>query len=145
MAGGHLQVQATPYGDTLPETGTLTFLDNTVDNTTGTIKLKATFVNPDHRLWPGQFATVSLRLAEDENATVVPAQAVQTGQSGDYIFVIDAQMRAQSRAVKVARTVGSEAVISSGISPGDTVVTDGQLRLIPGIMVHIKDTSAAGS
>ncbi len=145
MAGGHLQVQATPYGDTAAETGTLTFLDNTVDNTTGTIKLKATFVNPDHRLWPGQFATVSLRLAEDENATVVPTQAVQTGQNGDYIFVIDAQMRAQSRVVKVARTVGSEAVISSGISPGDTVVTDGQLRLIPGIMVQIKDNSAAGS
>ncbi|MGH9699160.1 MAG: efflux RND transporter periplasmic adaptor subunit [Candidatus Acidiferrales bacterium] len=145
MAGGRLQVQATPYGDTSGETGTLTFLDNAVDNTTGTIKLKATFVNLDHRLWPGQFSTVSLRLAEDENATVVPAEAVQTGQSGDYIFVIDAQMRAQSRVVKVARTVGTEAVISSGISPGDTVVTDGQLRLIPGIMVQIKDNSAAGS
>jgi multidrug efflux system membrane fusion protein len=144
MAGGRLQIQATPYGDTTAEVGYLTFVDNTVDNTTGTIKLKGTFANTDHRLWPGQFSTVALRLAEDENATVVPTQAVQTGQSGDFVFVIDSDQRAESRPVKVARTIGAEAVISKGIAPGETVVTDGQLRLIPGVKVQIK-TAAAGS
>jgi len=143
MAGGRLQIQATPYGDTTPEVGYLTFVDNTVDNTTGTIKLKGTFANTDHRLWPGQFSTVALRLAEDENATVVPTQAVQTGQSGDFVFVIDSDQRAESRPVKVARTIGAEAVISKGIAPGETVVTDGQLRLIPGVKVQIK-TAANG-
>ena len=91
-----------------------------------------------HRLWPGQFSTVSLRLSEDENATVVPAQAVQTGQAGDFVFVINSDQRAESRPVKVARTLGAESVIAKGVEPGETVVTDGQLRLIPGIKVQIK-------
>jgi membrane fusion protein, multidrug efflux system len=138
MAGGRLQIEATPYGDTLAEVGYLTFVDNTVDNTTGTIKLKGTFANTDHRLWPGQFSTVSLRLSEEENATVVPTQAVQTGQSGDFVFVIKPDQTAESRPVKVARTLGTESVIAKGIEPGETVVTDGQLRLIPGIKVQIK-------
>jgi multidrug efflux system membrane fusion protein len=138
MAGGRLQIEATPYGDTAAEVGYLTFVDNTVDNTTGTIKLKGTFANTDHRLWPGQFSTVSLRLSEEENATVVPTQAVQTGQSGDFVFVIKADQTAESRPVKVARTLGTESVIAKGIEPGETVVTDGQLRLIPGIKVQIK-------
>jgi membrane fusion protein, multidrug efflux system len=140
MAGGRLQVEATPYGDTKAEVGLLTFVDNTVDNTTGTIKLKGTFTNDDHRLWPGQFSTVSLRLSEEENATVVPSQAVQTGQTGDFVFVVKSDMSAESRPVKVARTIGGDAVISQGIQPGETVVTDGQLRLIPGIKVQIKPT-----
>jgi membrane fusion protein, multidrug efflux system len=144
MAGGRLQIEATPYGDTAPETGYLTFVDNTVDNTTGTIKLKGTFENTDHRLWPGQFSTVALRLSEQENATVVPTQAVQTGQSGDFVFVIKPDQTAESRPVKVARTLGTEAVIAKGIEPGETVVTDGQLRLIPGIKVQIK-TAPQGS
>jgi membrane fusion protein, multidrug efflux system len=138
MAGGRLQIEATPYGDTVPEKGYLTFVDNTVDNTTGTIKLKGTFDNTDHRLWPGQFANVSLRLSEEENATVVPTQAVQTGQTGDFVFVINSDQRAESRPVKVARTLGAESVIAKGIDPGETVVTDGQLRLIPGVKVQIK-------
>ena len=138
MAGGRLQIEATPYGDTVAEVGYLTFVDNTVDNTTGTIKLKGTFANTDHRLWPGQFSTVSLRLSEEENATVVPTQAVQTGQSGDFVFVIKPDQTAESRPVKVARTLGTESVIAKGIEPGETVVTDGQLRLIPGIKVQIK-------
>jgi multidrug efflux system membrane fusion protein len=144
MAGGRLQIEATPYGDTAPEPGYLTFVDNTVDNTTGTIKLKGTFANADHRLWPGQFSNVSLRLSEDENATVVPTQAVQTGQTGDFVFVINSDQRAESRPVKVARTLGAEAVIAKGIEPGETVVTDGQLRLIPGVKVQIK-TAAPGN
>jgi len=86
MNQGKLRVEATPYGDTQPEIGYLTFVDNNVDTTTGTIKLKATFENSDHRLWPGQFSTVLLRMAQDENATVVPSQAVQTGQRGDIIW-----------------------------------------------------------
>jgi len=138
MDGGRLQIEATPYGDTAAEVGYLTFVDNTVDNTTGTIKLKGTFANTDHRLWPGQFSTVSLRLSEEENATVVPTQAVQTGQSGDFVFVIKPDQTAESRPVKVARTLGTESVIAKGIEPGETVVTDGQLRLIPGIKVQIK-------
>jgi membrane fusion protein, multidrug efflux system len=137
MAKGSLQVQATPYGDTMPEVGELTFVDNTVDNTTGTIKLKAKFENTDHRLWPGQFSTVTLRLAQDENATVVPSQAVQTGTKGDYIYVVKSDSTAEQRPVRVARTIAGDAVISSGIEPGDTVVTDGQLRLIPGMKVEI--------
>jgi multidrug efflux system membrane fusion protein len=144
MTAGRLQIEATPYGDTAPETGYLTFVDNTVDNTTGTIKLKGTFENADHRLWPGQFSTVALRLSEQENATVVPAQAVQTGQNGDFVFVIKPDQTAESRPVKVARTLGAESVIAKGIEPGETVVTDGQLRLIPGIKVQIK-TAPQGS
>jgi membrane fusion protein, multidrug efflux system len=144
MAAGRLRIEATPYGDTTPETGYLTFVDNTVDNTTGTIKLKGTFENTDHRLWPGQFSTVALRLSEQENATVVPTQAVQTGQNGDFVFVIKPDQTAESRPVKVARTLGTESVIAKGIEPGETVVTDGQLRLIPGIKVQIK-TAPHGS
>lgn len=142
MTGGRLKVQATPYGDTKPETGLLTFIDNTVDNTTGTIKLKGTFANDDHRLWPGQFSTVTLRLSEEENAVVVPSQAIQTGQSGDFVFVVKADSTAESRTVKVARTIGGDAVVSQGLQPGETVVTDGQLRLLPGIKVQIKPTQA---
>jgi membrane fusion protein, multidrug efflux system len=145
MTGGRLQIQATPYGETTAETGYLTFVDNNVDNTTGTIKLKGTFPNSDHRLWPGQFSTVSLRLAEEEKAIVVPSQAVQTGASGDFIFVVKSDDTAESRPVKVARQIGGESVISSGIAPGDTVVTDGQLRLIPGIKVQRKGSNQGGS
>jgi multidrug efflux system membrane fusion protein len=144
MAQGRLQVEATPYGDPNPETGYLTFVDNSVDATTGTIKLKATFPNANHSLWPGQFSTISLRLAEQENAIVVPTQAVQTGQSGDFVFVVTANMTAESRPVKVARSFGEESVIAQGLAPGETVVTDGQLRLIPGIKVQFKD-KAQGS
>jgi len=144
MAKGRLSVEATPYGDTRPEQGYLTFVDNTVDATTGTIKLKATFANSDRRLWPGQFSTVVLRLAQDENVTVVPSQAVQTGQRGDFVFVVKPDSSAEQRAVKVARLVGPDAIISSGVEPGETVVTDGQLRLIPGIKVQVSKTASDG-
>jgi membrane fusion protein, multidrug efflux system len=143
MRQGALKVEATPYGDTKSETGVLTFVDNSVDNTTGTIKLKARFENSDHRLWPGQFSTILLRLAQDENATVVPSQAVQTGTKGDFIYVVTQDSTAEQRPVKVARTIGGDAVISSGIRPGETVVIDGQLRLIPGMKVEAVSGSAA--
>lgn len=145
MGQGRLRVEATPYGDTQPETGYLTFVNNAIDTTTGTVTLKASFANSDHRLWPGQFSTVSLRLAEEENATVVPSQAVQTGQNGDFIFVVDSNMNAEQRTVKVGRTVGPDTVILSGVKPGETVVTDGQLRLIPGIKVEIKSKMASSA
>ncbi|HXQ26727.1 MAG TPA: efflux RND transporter periplasmic adaptor subunit [Candidatus Acidoferrales bacterium] len=144
MAKGQLRVEATPYGETNPETGALTFVDNTVDNTTGTIKLKARFDNSDHRLWPGQFSTVLLRLAQDEDATVVPSQAVQTGTRGDFIYVVKSDSTVEQRPVKVARTLEGDSVISSGIQPGETVVTDGQLRLFPGIKVEVL-SSGSGS
>lgn len=144
MEKGRLAVEATPYGDTKAESGYLTFVDNTVDNTTGTIKLKGTFANSDHRLWPGQFSTVSLRLSEEENAVVVPTPAVQDGQSGQFVYVVGDDMSAESRPVKVARTIGNESVISQGVKPGETVVTDGQLRLIPGIKVQFKPSQPTG-
>jgi multidrug efflux system membrane fusion protein len=137
MKQGRLRVEATPYGGNKPETGYLTFVDNTVDTTTGTIKLKGTFENGDHRLWPGQFSNVLLRLAEDENATVVPSQAVQTGQRGDQIWVVKSDSTVEERDVKIGRVAGNDSTILSGVTPGETVVTDGQLRLIPGMRVQV--------
>ncbi|HEV2328342.1 MAG TPA: efflux RND transporter periplasmic adaptor subunit [Verrucomicrobiae bacterium] len=138
MSRGKLPIQATPADNSAPESGYLTFINNTVDTTTGTIQLKGTFANHDLRLWPGEFVTVVLRLAEQQNAIVVPSQAVQTGQQGDYIFVIKPDMTVESRTVKVSRTINGESVIAEGIKPGDLVVTDGQIRLVPGIKVQIK-------
>ncbi|HEV2615795.1 MAG TPA: efflux RND transporter periplasmic adaptor subunit [Candidatus Acidoferrales bacterium] len=138
MKRGRLPIQATTSDNTSPENGYLTFVNNTVDVSTGTIVLKGTFPNRDLRLWPGEFVTVILRLSEEEKAVVVPSQAVQTGQQGDYIFVIKPDMTVDSRIVKVARTVNGESVISEGVKPGETVVTDGQVRLVPGIKVEVK-------
>lgn len=138
MKRGKLPIQASTSDNTKVESGYLTFVNNTVDATTGTIVLKGTFPNTDSRLWPGEFVTVILRLSEQEKAVVVPSQAVQTGQQGDYIFVIKPDMTVDSRAVKVARTVGGESVITEGVKAGETVVTDGQVRLVPGVKVEIK-------
>ena len=145
MALGRLPVQAVPYGDAAPETGYLVFVDNAVDNTTGTIKLKGTFPNPDHRLWPGQFSTVNLRLSEEENAIIVPSQAIQAGQNGSFVYVVSSDNHAENRPVKVARTIGGETVVSEGIKPGETVVTDGQLRLLPGVEVQIRAADSGDS
>jgi multidrug efflux system membrane fusion protein len=131
-----------------PVTGSLTFIDNTVDQSTGTIKLKGEFANTDHRLWPGQFVDVLLDLARQPNAIVVPSQAVQNGQQGQYVYVIKSDLTAEKRDVVVARSGDGQAVISQGLKPGEQVVTDGQLRLVPGSKVAIKsalDESAAGS
>jgi multidrug efflux system membrane fusion protein len=116
----------------------LTFIDNAVDSTTGTIKLKATFENPDNRLWPGQFVNVALTLRTEANAVVVPSQAVQTGQAGQYVFVVKQDMTAEYRPVVVASSVGNETVIQKGLATGETVVTDGQLRLVPGVKVAVR-------
>lgn len=138
MRRGKLPIQATPADNSGTEPGYLTFINNTVDTTTGTIQLKGVFENRDSRLWPGEFVTVVLRLAEQQNATVVPSQAVQTGQQGDYVFVIKSDMTVDLRTVKVSRTVNGESIISEGVKPGDLVVTDGQVRLVPGTKVQIK-------
>jgi multidrug efflux system membrane fusion protein len=136
LPGQQLQVTATPQdNDTEAENGKLTFVDNAVDMTTDTIKLKATFDNNDHRLWPGQFARVSLRLSTLMHATVVPSQAVQTGQDGQYVFVVKDDSTVEQRAVTPGQRVADDVVIDKGLKPGETVVTEGQLRLEPGSKV----------
>ena len=136
MATGKLAVSATPQDTAAqPAPGVLSFIDNAVDMTTDTIKLKATFDNPDRRLWPGQFARVSLRLTTLDNATVVPSQAVQTGQDGQYVFVVKDDQTVEQRAVTVGQRVEDDTVVQKGLKPGETVVTEGQLRLEPGSRV----------
>jgi len=120
-------------------TGSLSVIDNTVDSTTGTIHLKATFDNGDSRLWPGQFVNVVLTLDTIQNATIVPAVAVQAGQQGQMLYVVKPNNTAEMRIVKVGRTHGIRVVIEQGVQPGETVVTDGQLRLFPGAPVRIVD------
>ena len=138
-AAGTLHVEATPPHDAgRPARGIITFIDNAVDPTTGTIMLKGTFPNTDHRLWPGQFVNVVLTLTTQPNAIVVPSQAVQTGQQGQYVFVVKSDHTVESRPVVIARTMGADSVVASGLKVGDTVVTDGQLRLVPGAKVSIK-------
>lgn len=134
-------VVATPQGSTTPVHGKLTFIENAVDATTGTISLKATFDNKDRSLWPGQFATVALTIADRPNAIVVPAQAVQTGQRGQYVYVVTQGNGVEMRPVTVAQQLDQQAVIASGIAPGETVVTDGQLKLTAKSKVDIKARS----
>jgi len=122
--------------------GKLTFIDNTVDQTTGTILLKATFANEDRALWPGAFVDVLLNLRVDAGVTVVPASAVTSGQQGPQIFVVKAESAAELRPVTVARNVGQEAVIEKGVAPGEQVVINGQSRLTPGAKVVIKPPEA---
>ncbi len=105
MAGSRLPVEATPPGSTIPESGYLSFVNNTVDAATGTIELMGTFANGDHRLWPGQFSNILLRLGRQQNVIVVPSQAVQTGQEGDFVFVVKPDMTVDTRAVKVGLSV----------------------------------------
>jgi multidrug efflux system membrane fusion protein len=117
--------------------GTLTFLDNAIDARTGTLLLKATFANPDEGLWPGQFVEVDVVLGEEAGRVVVPASAVQTGQQGTFVYVVTDAGAAEMRPVKVARLDDREAVIAEGLVGGETVVTDGHLRLVPGARVQV--------
>ena len=127
-----------------PPHGELTFVDNSVDQTTGTILLKATFPNDDEALWPGQFVNVMLTLSELTNAIVVPSQAVQTGQNGQFIYVVlanptnGAAPKVEARPVTTGITYQNQTVMETGVRGGETVVTDGQLRLVPGATVSIK-------
>jgi multidrug efflux system membrane fusion protein len=136
-----LTVDAAPQGSNEHFAGRLTFIDNTVDTTTGTIKLRATFDNHQHVLWPGQFVDVNLTLKSQPNALVVPTAALQTSQQGTYVYVVNSDMTAQPQTVKVGWTSGDETVIASGLQAGQRVVTDGQLRLTPGAKVEIKSGS----
>jgi len=123
----------------------VTFVDNAIDPTTGTVRLKATFPNPEKRLWPGQFSNVTLTLTVDPDAIVVPSQAVQTGPQGQYVFVVKPDSTVETRRVVVKRTQGSDSVIASGLKPGDPVVIDGQPRLQQGTKVEVKTATRAPS
>ena len=139
MGEGELDVRAAIKGEeNSPELGKLIFIDNAIDPSTGTVRLKATFANAEQRLWPGQFVSVTLVLTIQRAAIVVPSCAVQTGQKGTYVFVLKPDMTVESRPVSVARIQGEDSVISDGLKPGEQVVTDGQMRLKPGAAVEIK-------
>jgi len=144
--GRKLPVMANPGKDDNSgwETGELTFIDNAVDPTTGAIKLKGTFPNKNHRLWPGKFVRVVLRLATVEDALLVPTQAVQTGQDGDYVFVVKADKTVESRPVVAGVRVDTEQVIEKGLRAGETVVTEGHVRLVSGTRVRIKSPAPSG-
>ncbi len=126
-----------------PITGVVSFVNNTVEQSTATIRLKATFQNRDRRLWPGQTINVLLTLGVQAKAVVVPSQAIQSGQSGSYAFVVKQDQTAELRLVSVSRSTNGETVIEKGLSPGETVVTDGQLLLTSGARVSIKDQNSA--
>ncbi len=148
------EVRRRAAGDPLPVTaalpatpdakiaGSLTFIDNAVDNGTGTILLKATFANADKALWPGQFANVTLDLSTLKDAVVVPTQAVLMGQQGNYVFVVKPDMTADMKPVTTGQSLNGDTVITKGLQGDEKVVTDGQLRLFPGAKVEIKGPEA---
>jgi len=138
-----LPVEASPAGVVdQKSTGTVTFIDNAVDQNTDTIRVKATFVNTDRRLWPGAFVEVTLLLAIDSEAVVVPSAAVQASQQGQFVFVVKDDQTVEARPVKVAWVEEGDTVVSDGLKGGETVVTDGQLRLTPGTKVSAKGGGA---
>ncbi len=140
MAERKLQVRARTQDDaSVEETGVLTFVDNSVDTTTGTIKLKGTFNNSDRKLWPGQFVRVTLRLSTRPRAIVVPNQAIQTGQNGTFVYVVKPNRSVEVRPVTASLRVDQDMVVDSGLEAGETVVTEGQLRLAPDSHVVIRD------
>ena len=126
-----------------PASGTLTFIDNAVDTSTSTILLKATFANQDERLWPGQFVDVTVTLGQEADSVVCPSAAVQTGQQGQFVFVINDDQTVELRPVVVKRVHDLDAIIGSGLDGGETVVTDGHLRLAPGGRVALKESASA--
>jgi multidrug efflux system membrane fusion protein len=144
MAARALRVEARPPNDSGPPSiGTVSFVDNAVEQTTGTIMIRGTFQNADRRLWPGQFANVTVTLGTDANAIVIPTAAVQTGQQGPFVFVMKSDKSVEMRSIRVARATGSETIVASGVTVGETVVKDGQLRLAPGTQVSIRTEAAA--
>jgi membrane fusion protein, multidrug efflux system len=143
MARGALRVLATPPNDdAVPAVGRISFVDNSVDPATGTIKVKGTFANSDRRLWPGQYVNVTVELTTEKDVTVVSTQAVQAGQQGSYVFVVKPDQTVEMRTVVVNRTAAAETIIASGVTPGETVVTDGHLRLVPGSRISVKGQGA---
>ena len=143
MARGALRVLASPPNDDRQAAvGRITFIDNAVDPATGTIKVKGTFPNSDRRLWPGQYVNVTVELTTDKDATVVSSAAVQAGQQGPYVFVVKPDQTVEMRNVVVTRNAAADTIIASGLEPGETVVTDGQLRLVPGSRISVKGQGA---
>ncbi|WP_321474657.1 efflux RND transporter periplasmic adaptor subunit [uncultured Paludibaculum sp.] len=145
-AEGRLPVSVMPSQgeETTPEVGTLTFVDNNVDATTGTIKLKGTFPNSGRHLWPGAFVRVSLRLSTQKDALIVPAQAIQEGQEGQFVYVATDKMTVEQRPVKVGSRSGQDMVIDHGVQAGEKVVVEGQLRLAPGMKVRAREPRPGG-
>ncbi|MEO8459154.1 MAG: efflux RND transporter periplasmic adaptor subunit [Dokdonella sp.] len=136
-----LDVSATMAGVADPVHGKVGFIDNAVDSSTGTIKLRAEFDNSEHLLWPGQLVNVSMTLGHDANAIVLPDQAVQNGPDGNYVFVVGANGHAQLRAITVVRSIAGQSVIEKGITAGETVVIDGQSRVEDGAMVKVTEAA----
>jgi multidrug efflux system membrane fusion protein len=135
-----LAVQATlPADGMAPVNGSLTFIDNSVDTTTGTVLLKGEFANDQETLWPGQFVDVALTLDVDRGVVVVPAEAIQTGQQGAYVFVVKPDLTVDVRPVVVGRATGPAVIVTEGLAAEERVVTDGQIRLAPGFTVKIRD------
>src|SRR5882724_11865299 len=133
-----------PGDESNPVMGKLSLVDNTVDPATGTVKLKATFINDDRRLYPGQFVNVVMTLGTAMQAIVVPSQAVQVGQDKSFVYVVKADGTAEIRTVKTGTVMDAMTVIEDGLKPGEQVVTDGQLRLVPGAKVQVKGQGGRG-
>jgi multidrug efflux system membrane fusion protein len=145
MAGNELKIEALiPNEPGSTETGTISFLDNAVNSATGTIKLKGVFANKSHKLWPGQFTDVVMTMGNRKNAVIVPTSAVQTSQQGEFVYVVKPDNSVEMRQVTSASSSGEETVIEKGVTAGETVVTDGQLRLTPGATVESKEKQPAG-
>jgi multidrug efflux system membrane fusion protein len=146
MAMGKLKVEAIiPNDQNNPAEGVITFIDNAVDSSTGTIRIKGTFANKENRLWPGQFVNVILTLTTQPNVVVIPSQAIQTGQEGQYVFVVKPDLTVESRPVVVGRTLDGETIIEKGLKIDERVVTDGQLRLFPGAKVEIETSPSTAA
>jgi membrane fusion protein, multidrug efflux system len=146
MGQGKLAVTATLPNDTGPaEKGALTFVDNAVDPSTGTIRLRAMFDNERKRLWPGLFVNTMLRLSDRPNTLVVPSQAISTNQNGQFVYVVKADSTVESRPVIAGAAIEGESIIQQGLKAGETVVIDGQLRLIPGAKAEITNRAADDS
>src|SRR6202142_4082080 len=128
-------------GDTKPEKGILSFVDNTVDPTTGTIRLKGTLKNEAERLWPGQLVNVISSFFIQSDAFTMPSQAIQSGQHGQYVYIIKDDLTTDIRPVVVSRTYGNDSIIEKGLKPGEKVVTDGQLRIVTGVKVQIQESA----
>jgi membrane fusion protein, multidrug efflux system len=144
MNVGQLKVDASFQSDEgRPEQGRLEFVDNAVDRSTGTIKLKAIFANTERRLWPGQFINVALTLTTQPDAVVIPSEAVQVGQEGQHVFVVQPDKRVEVRPVTLGTTSGGEAVIIKGLAAGEQIVREGQFLLGPGSRIEIKETAVS--
>jgi multidrug efflux system membrane fusion protein len=142
LAERTLRVEANAPSETIPSMGHIAFIDNAVDPTTGTIKVKGSFANEDRRLWPGQFVNVIVTLKTEPAAVVVPTVAIQAGQQGDFAFVVKPDQTVDLRTVTVDRTAGTESVVKDGLKPGETVITDGQLRLVAGSRIKVKSDAS---